>query len=46
LRGHIKEKEIVSHVVQAVTQRMPDAVEKVVDDGIAVKPVVVVAGAK
>jgi hypothetical protein len=37
---------MVSHEVEAVADRMPDAIEKIVNDGVTVKPVVVVAGAK
>ena len=39
-------EEVISQEVEAMTQRMPDAVEKVINDCVAVYPVVVVAGTK
>ena len=42
----INEEEIVSDVIKAVAQRMTDAVEKVIDDGVAINPVVIITSAK
>ena len=43
-RGRINEEEIVSHIIKTVALRMVNSVEEVVDDSIAVNPVVVIAG--
>src|SRR5712691_7008445 len=45
-RRRVEEEEIVSHEVQRVAERMPDAVVEIVDNGVAVHPVIVVARTK
>ncbi len=44
-RHRLYKEEIVSHDVEVIPKRMPHAVEEVVDDGFAVYPMVVIAGA-
>ena len=44
-RDSLYKEEIVSHDVEVIPKRMPHAVEEVVDNGLAVYPVVIVAGA-
>ncbi len=44
LRGQIRKVEIVSDEIKTITQGMADVVEKIADDGVAIDPVVVVAG--
>ena len=41
----IDKEEIISGKVQAVTERMPDTVEEIINHGVTVDPVVVVASA-
>ena len=44
--GHrFYEEEVVPHVVQAVAKWMLNAVEEIVDNGLAINPMVIVAGA-
>ena len=38
-------EEVIPHVVKAVAERMLNAVEEIVDDRLAVNPMVIVAGA-
>ena len=44
-RHRLYKEEIVSHDIQAVAQRMPHAVEEIVDNGFAVYPMIIVASA-
>ena len=45
MRRRIDEKEFTSHIVEAVAKRVPDAVGEVINDSIAVDPVIVEARA-
>ena len=44
-RHRLYKEEIVSHDVEVIPKRMPHAVEEVVDNGLTVYPMVVIAGA-
>ena len=46
LNHRISEEEMVAAEIQTIAERMSHAVEEVVQDGIAVNPVMVVAGAQ
>lgn len=38
----VNEEEVVSDVIEGMADRMVDVVEKVIDDGVAIDPVIVV----